>query len=551
MATVTRTRDPRYRLKESATATKDWQSSLDTEYLYPTMNEREIRLLTIYPSDELDQPVQCCLQTVSVAVSRQEQPYITLSYAWGPSYAGGSHLKEVISCDGCKIRVTAHLLQALKRIREGLSCKSLPFSHNRLSEEPMKFWIDAICINQMDAQERGAQVAQMNRIYSMSQGVLIWLGELSESEKHLHQAGGPAHFALFQILLKRSWFRRRWVIQEIAKAENAQLLVSDVVIDTTQSASNRALKESLSKSLSCDPALNIRRRRKLDVVNPCGLPTLAHKALDSMLSAGPREGRASSSLLRQLQRYDDYHCSDDRDRIFALLSLGNPCGFKADYTMSCDTVYEKFARDLISHQQGLGVLACAGSRPHARSAQSLPSWVPDWRIRVSHRCEALEYGRPYVAGNGGSLFAVRGKYLFATGRVYQHCKAHFGCRDGACLKCRLLDAAHWPQKPMEGSVRKFALEMYNWLQRIIADDQVACVMAARALAVDIPIWDTNWDTAAWKNQLVVALVLKPILGGPNTRDPPPYQLVKCDVLQEQTIDSLEALRATETGVCIV
>ena len=40
-----------------------------------------------------------------------------------------------------------------------------------------KIWVDAICINQDDVNERNAQVIRIREIYSQSLAVTIWLGE--------------------------------------------------------------------------------------------------------------------------------------------------------------------------------------------------------------------------------------------------------------------------------------------------------------------------------------------------------------------------------------
>lgn len=44
-------------------------------------------------------------------------------------------------------------------------------------DSPEYIWIDAICINQEDLEERSIQVARMYSIYDNAQSVLIWLGE--------------------------------------------------------------------------------------------------------------------------------------------------------------------------------------------------------------------------------------------------------------------------------------------------------------------------------------------------------------------------------------
>ncbi|KAF1997475.1 heterokaryon incompatibility, partial [Amniculicola lignicola CBS 123094] len=38
------------------------------------------------------------------------------------------------------------------------------------------FWIDAICINQSDNDEKGREVKRMGEIFSNATGVVVWLG---------------------------------------------------------------------------------------------------------------------------------------------------------------------------------------------------------------------------------------------------------------------------------------------------------------------------------------------------------------------------------------
>jgi hypothetical protein len=45
------------------------------------------------------------------------------------------------------------------------------------SGEPLVLWTDAVCINQLDVDERSQQVAMMQRVFESAASVLIWLGE--------------------------------------------------------------------------------------------------------------------------------------------------------------------------------------------------------------------------------------------------------------------------------------------------------------------------------------------------------------------------------------
>jgi hypothetical protein len=105
-----------------------------------------------------------------------------------------------------------------------------------------------------------------------------------------------------------------------------------------------------------------------------------------------------------LLKFSSTRCSDDRDRIFALLgiandivfqssspSIGIPSGFAnqtirftPDYNLPVSQVYREFAISALAAAHPFGLLHCAGafrrsSLDPART-MDLPSWVPDWRL---------------------------------------------------------------------------------------------------------------------------------------------------------------------------
>jgi hypothetical protein len=85
-------------------------------------------------------------------VDLDSQPeYRALSYEWGSSTP-----TVTIQCNDSNFEVTTNLAAALHRLRK--------------LDGPKIFWIDALCINQKDLEERNQQVAQMGRIYSQVRG---------------------------------------------------------------------------------------------------------------------------------------------------------------------------------------------------------------------------------------------------------------------------------------------------------------------------------------------------------------------------------------------
>ena len=179
-----------------------------TLHYSPTPDERYIRLVTVYLAvgEEIESSLRpCSLDELGRPV------YVALSYVWVDP-----DLVEAITCDNATLYVTKNLKTALQYLRH--------------ATETRVFWIDAICMNQRDIEERNSYVQSMREIYSSAQEVLIWLGPQSVNScwmafelmdllarssregEHLFpssddDAGRPL-WDDFTFLCARPWFRR-------------------------------------------------------------------------------------------------------------------------------------------------------------------------------------------------------------------------------------------------------------------------------------------------------------------------------------------------------
>jgi hypothetical protein len=101
-------------------------------------------------------PISCVLEKVSL---KDPPKYSALSYRWGGS--------------GRQILVNDKLFIVTDKLEIALQ-------HLQQDWKPLTLWVDAICINQQDTDEKAQQVRQMTDIYRRASQVLVWLGPAAD-----------------------------------------------------------------------------------------------------------------------------------------------------------------------------------------------------------------------------------------------------------------------------------------------------------------------------------------------------------------------------------
>ncbi|EFQ27530.1 heterokaryon incompatibility protein [Colletotrichum graminicola M1.001] len=247
----------------------------------PLVSTTDIRLLTLLPGN-FDDRIKRHLSFSSTASMID---YEAISYTWA-SNVGEIEWTECITLDRREFLVTPKCMMALRLVRSRGAEKAI--------------WMDAVCMNQKDAEERGHQVRLMPRIFSRAQHVLIYVGEPAPEEERLLQIlhGDPISTMPLQPLqvaletfLQRPYFSRAWVLQEVALAKMATLL-------------------------------------------------------PSVLQFRPPSYRDSSDLLHLLDLARHGRATDPRDKLFAvfgLVSCADADGVMADYTRTTEEVYMRMA----------------------------------------------------------------------------------------------------------------------------------------------------------------------------------------------------------------
>ncbi|KAK5661796.1 hypothetical protein OQA88_9898 [Cercophora sp. LCS_1] len=324
---------------------------------YDPLPPRTIRLILIHPSpDRLSQ----LITSVETYPLDSAPPYDAISYVWGEP----SPIPSSITCNGARLPITPNLSWALHRVRTNAG-------------PPRRVWADAICINQADIIERGAQVAFMCDIYARAENVLVCLGvapttsvegEMTSlintvTTQLLEQVPRRAWEAL-AALMRRPWFRRAWVIQEVGMARNA------VVLYGNEQFAYRNLISTVAWASRQTPLLRYRiplwriHREWLDWADWGGENSCRLTFYDLLDDA---------SLLS---------CRDSRDRIYAF--LGHPLARAADgkrpitipdYTRDVGELYAETTKLLL---ETAGPRALVGVE---HTDESLEDGYPSWSIR--------------------------------------------------------------------------------------------------------------------------------------------------------------------------
>ena len=338
----------------------------------PIDRPNEIRLVKILPGLRIS-PVKCELQ--SEILGPEPPKYVALSYCWG-----NANDKTWVNCNGQRLALTKDLLNAIRRLRR--------------KDNTVTLWIDQICINQEDLEERNSQVSIMRKIYETATNVLIWLGDEADDSNmaielipRLNRT--LPHFKVrttkelqpLKALLSRPWFGRMWVLQELWAASSATIVCGNKSIpwqDVSDLIDRMTYRGLLWGMFGSSESSLLACRRLAD--------------LKSIREGSPGGGSCAYTALYVSR---DFDATDPRDKIYASpgLSKYHDYCFHPDYSTDIRTLYLATARVCLfagdskvsanpsimcSKHSGMRFL-CEAER--SENTYNLPSWVPDWRVR--------------------------------------------------------------------------------------------------------------------------------------------------------------------------
>lgn len=265
----------------------------------------------------------------------EKQEYAALSWCWGPRDAPKTTMRITHNDQPYDFEISVALDSALKQLR-------------RYKVEYI--WIDQICINQDDFSERNNQVRLMARIYTRAQLVYVWLGEAKEGDSEDSGAAfkfidtGVLKLKYFDHLvkdenvhkdwnnmvelMKREWFSRRWVVQEIALARDAVILCGPHRINWLEFADAVSLfndaeaeKQTISRAIMMGKKEYGFKPRYFGYVPALSATRLVEVTNDLFRRRADHEKAPLLSLEQLVSTFTAFNASEPRDTIYAVLAI--------------------------------------------------------------------------------------------------------------------------------------------------------------------------------------------------------------------------------------
>lgn len=281
--------------------------------------KRQIRLLKLRNSCEHTMDYHLITFDFESAPS-----YVALSYTWGKKISTGS-----INIDGKKLEIGMNLLTFLGTY-----------------DTDEYLWIDQICIDQSNREERSHQVRIMWEIYSQCDFVLVWLRDEPTCTPSTQQAALDFNSGIQSYLkhdhhgnssnddkrgfewptlalLHNSYFGRLWIVQELLLAENVRILVEGKVWVSWESL--RKKNEELQHEI-----------RKLLPSTSWMVEAWYHR----FVFASHTPESTTNYVTHTVGAFCDKECKDPRDKVYGLMALVQPSSqVEIDYTKSAHQVF--------------------------------------------------------------------------------------------------------------------------------------------------------------------------------------------------------------------
>jgi Heterokaryon incompatibility protein (HET) len=390
------------------------------KYRYSKLtSDRSIRLLKLHSpgtgtlNSTTDDLISCELEEVALA---DNPKYEALSYSWGifpRDFPVVVMPSTVQTGKPTALSTNPSLYSALKRLRHPTQTRTL--------------WVDQLCINQEDDDEKSKQVLLMADIFKDAQRTVVWLGEEDGDNKVLSEMVGlfasrssksgtqDANFVRMMLdlgytedspndltrrqwrhqalvrLLNRSWFSRAWIFQEVVMPTQVLLMCG-------------ALEMSLENLMRLSNAVFLVEEEEQGYAHSLTTSTTGFDTLYLIKHSRPggcgdaeceRRNFKPGFLGLLMQALQKLEATVPQDLIYAFLAFKDDITIIPNYKAPVSLVWTEAAKNIIIATKSLDIFsAVRGDEP---CSVALPSWVPDWS-------KCYPYARPICAPDFKSDF---------------------------------------------------------------------------------------------------------------------------------------------------
>ncbi|KAK3897311.1 hypothetical protein C8A05DRAFT_48025 [Staphylotrichum tortipilum] len=262
---------------------------------------------------------------------------------------------------------------------------------------------DAICINQADGHEKALQIRLIGRIFGRAERVVDWLGaeydgshEAIETLLRIRRGAagdegaaaatagwwgsvsddGDVVWKHVDALLRRPWFERAWIVQEVVLASRLALMCGtrDEVGWEEFFEGLVACAQALDRgaSGSGDDAARSGSVKRLPYAAPAFALGLARYRMGSKQQGDPKAG-----LLELLELFAHTQATKEVDKLFGMLGLAGDTAsevFNPDYDSPLEEVVRRYAGAFVANGQAMELLYRAG----VTKMYPFCSWIPRW-----------------------------------------------------------------------------------------------------------------------------------------------------------------------------
>lgn len=286
------------------------------------------------------------LRITQYAIHRLPQ-YVAISYTWGSALA-----TRPIRVNGRPFHVRLNLWHLLWHLRQRGESRFL--------------WIDALCIDQKNLEERNFHVQLMGNIYDKAFTAIVWLGLPSDDRRQARvlefigemaafgrgkrggaRGGGGGivsiddgdavikfrqHFltdvfaqrwANLLELCRGTYWTRTWIIQEFLQASHIQVLCGTASLEWV------CFEDVVRMMRNVVTASQQQQQQQQQAPAVPGFVTQFMQTLPVRLTTR-RIFHTSSTLEELISEFYDSRCAERRDKIYGILGIADDCGDKLE-----------------------------------------------------------------------------------------------------------------------------------------------------------------------------------------------------------------------------